>query len=99
MRAESAREEGSGKKHGQLHLTKRGSSKARRYLWLAALRMLIDDDVVRAWYRKKVARDGGKKKKAVTAVMRKLAKALYVVARGEPFDSTKLFDVTRLELA
>jgi len=37
--------------------------------------------------------------KAIVAVMRKVARALWHVARGETFDVTKLFDVRRLDLA
>lgn len=93
------REKSSGKKAGELHITKRGSSKVRAYLWLAALRLIRTNDLARAWYIKKVARDGGaRRKKAVVALMRKLAKALYVVAAGADFDATKLFDTTRLHL-
>ena len=88
----------SGTKKGRLAVTKRGPSRARKYLWLAACRLLQKDVVTRAWYQKKVGRDGGKRSLAVVAVMRKLAKALFHVARGSPFESTKLFDTTRLEL-
>lgn len=89
----------SGKHHGQLKLTKRGSGKARRYLYFAALRWLYSDPVIAAWYQHKVKRDGGLKGKAITAVMRKLARALWHVARGAPFDSSKLFDTRTLGIA
>ena len=79
-------------------LTKRGPSRDRQYLWLATCRWLQKDRVARAWYEAKIARDGGRRAKAVVALMRKLAKALFHVARGAPFDSTKLFDVSRLRL-
>ena len=53
---------------------------------------------MRAWYEAKVQRDGGKlKMKAVIAVMRKLARALWWVGRGEAFDAHKLFDSRRLQ--
>jgi len=90
------REHSSGQHKGGLKITKRGSGLARKYLYLAALRLLNTDPIVQSWYQKKVARDGGKKMKAVVAVMRKLIRALWHVGRGEPFDSTKLFDVSRL---
>jgi transposase len=91
------REHSSGRKKGGLHITRRGDGLARQLLYLAALRLLQADPVVGAWYRKKVERDGNRAKtKAVVAVMRKLARALWHVARGEAFDATKLFDVTRL---
>jgi len=86
----------SGKKKGQLTITKRGSGTVRQYLFLAALRWVQRDTVAKAWYEKKVVRDGGLKMKAVVALMRKLAKALFWVARGEAFDSEKLFNTKRL---
>jgi transposase len=93
------RERSSGTQKGGLHITKRGSGEARMYLWMAALRLIQWDPVIRAWYAKKVKRQGGQAKtKAVVAVMRKLMLALWHVARGEAFDSTKLFDIRRLGL-
>ncbi|MCP4668607.1 MAG: IS110 family transposase, partial [Deltaproteobacteria bacterium] len=64
----------SGKKAGQLTITKRGPSLPRQFLYLAALRLLQSDSLVRLWYEAKVQRSGGLKKKAVIAVMRKLAR-------------------------
>jgi transposase len=93
------KEKSSGSFKGRLMITKRGPSRARQFLWLAACRLLQSDRVTRAWYDQKVKRDGGKKARAVVGVMRKLAKALFHVARGAPLDTTKLFDVSRLELA
>jgi transposase len=93
------KEKSSGKHQGGLHITKRGPGVARMYLYLAALRLIQKDVVIRAWYAKKVQRQGGQAKpKAVVAVMRKLIVALWHVARGSQFDSTKLFDVSRLDL-
>ena len=93
------REKSSGLHKGKLKLTKRGPSRARRYLCLAALRLMQSDPYARAYYAAKVARDGGVKMRAVVALMRKLAKALYAMAHSQaPFDSTKLFDVSRLSL-
>lgn len=89
----------SGKKDGQLHITKRGSSVARWYMYLAALRMIKGETIVKAWYDRKVARDGGRVKlKAVIAVMRKLIGALWHVAQGKTFDASLLFDTSRLQL-
>jgi transposase len=92
-------ERSSGKDVGQLKITKRGSSRARRWLYLAVLRWIKADPIAKAWYSRKVARDGGTKMKALVALMRKLVAGLYHVARGERFDSSKLFDVRRLEMA
>lgn len=94
------KEVSSGKHHGALKLTKRGSSKARRYLYLGVLRLIQSDPVMRAWHLKKVKRDGGGVKlKSVGALMRKLLSGLWHVARGAAFDSSKLFDTSKLSLA
>jgi transposase len=94
------KERSSGKHIGKLKITKRGSGRARKWLYLAALRLVREDQVARTWYERKVVRDGGKKrKKAIVAVMRKLVRALWHVGRGgEPLDTRKLFDVERLGL-
>ena len=94
------KEVSSGRRKGQLSITKRGPRRARQYLYLAVLRWIQKDPIARAWYEQKVQRDGGKlKAKALVALMRKLLCGLWWVARGEVFDSRKLFDVRRLELS
>ena len=93
------KERSSGKYIGKCKITKRGSGRARRWLYLAALRLIQKDLIVRTWYERKVTRDGGIKKKAIVAVMRKFLKALWYVGRGEPLDTTKMFDVKRLGLS
>lgn len=90
------REKSSGAHIGRPSLTKRGSSRARMVLWMAVLRWVQNDVVARTWYQRKVARDGGRKMAALGALMRKLAKALYHVGRGEALDLHKLFDCERL---
>jgi transposase len=82
----------------RLSITKRGSSTARRWLFLATLRWIRSDPIARAWYQRKVAHNGGVKLKGVIALMRKLLAGLYHVARGAELDSTRLFDVRRLAL-
>ncbi len=86
------KEKSSGRYIGQLKITKRGSSMARRYLYFAALRLIKTHPMVSAWYQHKV--DPRAKKKTVVALMRKLSKALWYVGRGERFDAQKLFAVT-----
>lgn len=94
------KERSSGQHQGRLRITKRGPGRARRYLFLSALRFVQRDPVVRAWYLRKVQRDGQLPRfNALVAVMRKLALALWHVARGSPFDSRKLFDLKNLGLA
>jgi transposase len=85
------KERSSGKHKGKLKLTKRGPGVVRRYLYLAALRLIIKNGPARQWYEAKVMRDGGLKGKAITALMRKLTKALWHVGRGAEFDMHKLF--------
>jgi len=94
------KERSSGQHKGRLKITKRGSGRARHYLFLSAMRFVQRDPVVRAWYRKKVARDGRLPRyNALVAVMRKLGMAIWHVARGSPFDSRKLFDLKALGMA
>ncbi|HTW93074.1 MAG TPA: transposase [bacterium] len=92
------KEKSSGTLKGQLKLTKRGSSRVRQYLWLAVYRWIQKDAIANRWYQHKKQRDGGRSSRAAVALMRKLAKALFHVARGAVFDSSKLFDVRRLGL-
>jgi hypothetical protein len=92
------KEKSSGEHQGQLKITKRGPGLARKYLYLAALRFICSDPVAQSWYQRKVQRDGGHKGKAIVAIMRKLAKSLWHVARGQAFDSQKLFNIRALDL-
>lgn len=85
---------------GRLKITKRGAPRARFTLYMTVLRLIQHEPRFKAWYGRKVERDGGQLKlKAVVALMRKLAKAIWHVSRGAPFDSAKLFDDSRLGLA
>jgi transposase len=93
------KEKSSGTIQGQLKITKRGPSRVRQYLWLAVFRWIQKDPIANAWYQRKKQRDGGRASRAAVALMRKLAKALYHVARGATFDSRKLFDTHRLRFA
>jgi len=93
------KEKSSGKYQGRLRITKCGSGRARQYLWLAVSRWRKRDAIVQSWYDAKVKRDGGSKARAVVALMRKLVKALFHVARGQPMDTTRLFDVRHLRIA
>lgn len=89
----------SGTKKSGLHLSKRGPGMARMFLYMAALRFIQRNEIVKAWYARKVRRQGEKAKmKAVVAVMRKLSVALWHVGQGATFDASKLFDTRRLKL-
>ena len=89
------KERSSGKYKGALKITKCGNARARWWLYLAALRLLIDCPVAKAWVDEKAKRSN--KMKAIVALMRKLVAALPHLARGEAYDPHKLFDVTRLK--
>lgn len=92
------KERSSGKQKGQLKITKRGPGVARHYLYFAVLRLIKASPVVQAWVEQKAQRDGGRKGKAIIAVMRKLTKALWHVSQGECFEVARLFDVRKLGL-
>ena len=84
-------ERSSGKWQGKLRISKRGSSRVRRWLYLAALRW-VRTEPVKSWYRRQVAARRGERKPAVVGVMRKLALVLYGVGgRGEAFDRTAIY--------
>ena len=76
------KERSSGQYVGQLKITKRGSSMARRWLFFAALRILQQEPVW-TWFQQKKLKDNQSGGKAVVAIMRKLALALYAVAKRE----------------
>ena len=84
-------EKSSGQINGRLRLSKRGSSVARRFLYMAALRLLIKDPLIDKWYKAK--KDDRAKLKTVIALMRKLPLALWHIARGEQFDASKLLKI------
>lgn len=86
------KEKSSGKFVGQLKLTKRGSGKARQYLYFAALRLIQTCPLAKRWYDNKAV--AGAKNKAVVAVMRKMAAALWHIARGDAYQPEKLFNVS-----
>jgi transposase len=84
-------ERSSGQWQGKLKISKRGSSKVRRWLYLAALRR-VQEEPVRSWYLRQKAQRRGEGKPAVVGVMRKLALALYGIGgRGEAFDRNQLY--------
>lgn len=91
-------EHSSGKQKSGLHIGKRGPARVRKYLFIAAMRLVQTDPIVRAWYVRRRAFTEEAKLRALLAVVRKLTRALVHVARGEPFDASKLFDVRRLNL-
>jgi transposase len=92
------REKSSGEHAGRITITKRGSGLVRQVLYLFALRMIKESAAVRAWYKRRRGYTEDSKQRAVVAVMRKLVRAMFHVARGDAFDASKLFDLRRLDL-
>lgn len=92
------REKSSGQMIGRLSITKRGPGLVRQMMYLFALRTIQSDAVVRAWYERRQGYSNDSRMRAVIAVMRKLARAMFHVARGSVFDASKLFDVRCLGL-
>jgi transposase len=84
-------ERSSGTYQGRLRISKRGSARTRQWLYFAVLR-LVQQCGVRPWYEAKKARDEVDARRALVAVMRKLAVALYYVGvHGEEFKPRRLF--------
>jgi transposase len=85
------KERSSGRYQGQLKLSKRGPALVRRWLYFAALRE-CQKPGVKEWYVDKKQRENGKSGKALIAILRKLALALYQVgAHGATYEARKLF--------
>jgi transposase len=84
-------ERSSGTYQGRLRISKRGSARTRQWLYFAVLR-LVQKCGVRPWYEAKKAHDEVDARRAVVAVMRKLAVALYHVGvHHEEFQPRRLF--------
>lgn len=94
----------SGKRQGQLAITKRGPSLARKYIFYWALRA-VQKPELKNWYRDftKVGRGskGGneyRKMKGIIAMMRKLSRSVwYAHTHNEVFDYAKVFPGRPLE--
>ena len=86
-----------------LHISKAGPGRVRMMLYWLAMRVINPVQsgtycpYATAWYHERKRRNGGQGLKAIVALMRKLSRALWWIARGEEYDGTKLFDVARLE--
>ena len=90
------REHSSGKYKGRLTISKRGQRLTRKWLYFSALRQVQKSAGVKRWVADKKRRDGGKAKRAVVGVMRRLAVAAYHVgACGVAFDAGRLFGGSR----
>ena len=85
-------ERSSGRYKGKLSISKRGQRLCRKWIYFSALRLIKTSAGVKRWVAAKKQRDGGKGKRAVIGVMRRLALAAYQVgASGVAFDAERLF--------
>jgi transposase len=89
------KERSSGRYKGQLKISKRGPGAVRRWLYFAAMR-LVQTAAVAEWYEvKKGQRAKGGGRRALVAVMRKLALGLHALGVSEEsFDARRLFSPT-----
>ena len=92
------REKSSGNHRGRVSITKRGPGLVRHVLYMFALRMIEGSAVLRAWYMRRRGYTEESKRRAVVALVRKLARAVFHVAHGAAFDAKKLVDTRRLEI-
>lgn len=92
-------ERSSGTNPGGKHLSKRGSGVVRKFLFLAAMRLVHQDPIVKAWYQSRSSYKADNKAKALVAVQRKLCRSLFHITLANPFDATKLFDTRRLAVS
>lgn len=74
-------ERSSGVHQGQQHISKRGRPVLRKFAHLFAVRSVQTDGLFRAEYEALVARNGGKKIPALTAMSRRALRLFYSVAR------------------
>jgi len=85
-------EQSSGQYKGLPHVSKRGDPLVRRWMHMAALRLIARNTPVARWYRDKRRRSSDNHRCAITAVVRRLAIALHrVPVGGREFDPARLF--------
>ncbi|MDQ8155436.1 MAG: transposase, partial [Gemmatimonadota bacterium] len=71
----------SGVQKGTYRISKRGRAELRQQAYLVALGMVQKGALYRAEYEAMVARNGGKKKKALVAISRKVVRLMFSIAR------------------
>jgi transposase len=80
----------SGKRKGQIVLSKRGDATLRKYLFLATLQLIANNPVFRELHERNVQDKHMKKQKSVLKLLGKLARILIgIVQRGERFSPDK----------
>lgn len=86
----------------KLRISKRGPGRVRKMMYWLAMRKINPQSksycpIATAWYHERLSRNGGDGLQGLVALMRKLVRAVWWVARGKEYDGTKLFDVDRLQ--
>src|SRR6185312_13480129 len=69
----------------------RGSGRVRQWLYLSALRLIRNEPRASKWYRRKLRKGGGGKRRLIMALTRKLALSMWAVSKSQ-----QLFDVDRM---
>jgi transposase len=83
-------ESSSGKRKGQIVLSKRGDATLRKYLYLATLRLVAQNPTFKQWHKHNVQSKHMKKQRSILKLMGKLARILIgIVQRGESFSPDK----------
>lgn len=84
----------SGKRKGQIVLSKRGDSTLRKYLFLTTLQLVANNPVFRELHERNVQEKHMKKQKSVLKLLGKLARILIgIVQQGESFSPEKAVPV------
>jgi transposase len=83
--------------HKRPRLSKHGNRHLRAALYMPALVAVQHDPIARAYYEHLIAR-GKTRMQALGAVMRKYLTACWAIVKDpEPFETERLFDITRLQ--
>lgn len=83
-------ERSSGKHKGKVKLSKRGSSRLRKYLFLATLQLVANQPAFQRWHEHNVKSKRMTKMKSIVKLMGKLARILVaIVVKGESFQAEK----------
>ena len=86
----------------KLRISKRGPGRVRKMMYWLAMRLINPKStsycpIATAWYHERLSRNGNDGGRGLVALMRKLVRAVWWVARGKEYDGTKLFNVNRLQ--
>lgn len=75
-------EDQSGHRRAPTHISKKGNARLRRALFMPALAAIKHNPLLKDFYNRLLARNGGKKKPALIAVARKLLRLIFTLFRN-----------------